>query len=136
MKGSLTISRPQYSCGKRAVRIEVEDDLSCVRFVTVEVPLEAFAEALTGMACVDVDFDVRGLQYVGMRKVTEGRTAVCPVTSYDKVAARAWLEANCQEPGWALNAYLGSRTSMESKGDGTCLLRYSVTRYVPAEPEA
>ena len=131
---SLSISRPQRSDGKRCINIEVMDEASRLRFLEIEIPLDQMMEALTGLSHCPCIGDVRDLQWVGMEKVTESRTVLCPLNSYKREELREWLEANCQEEGWMLITYLGSQGSVTKAPDGKGqILRYGVTKYVATE---
>ena len=132
---ALSISRPQRSDGKRCINIEVMDEASRLRFLEIEIPLADMMAALTGLSHCSCVGDVRGLQWVGMHKVTESRSVICPLNSYKREELREWLECNCQEEGWILNTYLGSQESISTNPEGNGqVLRYSVTKYIAAEP--
>lgn len=111
--------------------ISIEDEASRTEFVEVKLSPHDFAMAVTGLSFVKVTGSVRGLENVGKKKVTEKRSVVCPLDSYDKKDLSAWLEQNCSEQGWLLNTYLGSQGSVEYV-DGGRKLNYSVYKYEPA----
>lgn len=68
LAGQMTISRPQGSTGGEYINLAFVDGLSRVQFLEVRVPLASFAEALTGLAYVPVDLEVRGLDRIGMTR--------------------------------------------------------------------
>lgn len=63
LQGMLTISRPQCSNGEKHIRIELVDKNSGCQAFEVEIPLENFAEALTGLghAACKYDFNDSGV---------------------------------------------------------------------------
>lgn len=67
LKGKITISRPQGRTGSCAA-ISITDELSGIRFVEMEFNLSDFAEALLGVAYVEGEMEVRGLDKVGMKR--------------------------------------------------------------------
>lgn len=127
---SLTISRDSND----VMKIRIQDKASRVAFVQAEISPRDMMMALTGLSHVDCKAKVQGLEHVGKHKVIETRTAKCPLKTYDKGALVAWLEENCQEPGWILSTYLGSHGSVDHTSDGT-VLRYSVYRYQDDPPQ-
>lgn len=126
---SLSISRPSYGDGRKKISIRIRDELSRIEFIDMEIDLEHFAEALTGLSSRPAEAVIRGVEYLGMTRVTEKRQIVCPLTSLRREKYVEWLEANAQEDGWLLNSSLGSQSSVKSMGSET-LLNYSVTKYV------
>lgn len=91
---------------------------------------EAFASALFGLGYVPVKIDVIGLEHVGKKRVYEKRTVVCPLGEWsDRDTLSKWLEDNCEEEGWILDTYLGSRGSV-TRENGKTVLYYGVTKYV------
>jgi hypothetical protein len=90
--------------------------------------LESFASAITGLSFVEAPAEVRRLDVVGKKKISERRSVICPISTYDKEILKVWLIENCKEDGWELDAYLGSQNSVGYVKDGT-KLNYSVFRY-------
>jgi hypothetical protein len=133
LKGKITISRPTYGGGKKAILIEVTDSLSRQRFVSVEMGYSDFAEAITGMGEVPVSFELRNPERVGLKKVSEDREVFAPERHCGRKDYEDWLRDNCQEEGWILNPYLGAQNSIVYRGNGRPMLRYSVYRYVKPE---
>jgi len=123
-----TVSIGRVSDG--LIRIEIRDELSRARFVEASMSPEAFANAVTGLAAQDAELEVRGLEYVGKRKVTEQRQIVCPLEWRARHEYEQWLIENAPVDGWILDTYLGAQDSVKSSDDGGCILRYSVYKYV------
>lgn len=127
----VTITRPTSSYGDDVIRISFKDKSSRKTFVQVEMSLQGFSQAITGLSEIEAKAQVDGLDVVGKQKLIEKRSVVCPIGSYDRCEMSAWLEENCQEPGWILDTYLGSQKSVTHK-DGKCTLNYSIFRYEEA----
>lgn len=69
LKGNLTISRTRSNTDNpRPIRIEITDVLSRCRVAEVELSLEDFALAVTGMGCVDCEFDWSDAAPIGKRR--------------------------------------------------------------------
>lgn len=124
INASITISRNS----RDTIRIRVKDDASRIQFIDVKMTPHDFAMAITGLSEIEVQADVHGLEHVGKTRVTEPRTAVCPLNTYDKDALRQWLKDNCQEPGWMLDDYIDSQGSV-TWGKDNATIRYRVYRY-------
>lgn len=68
-KGKISISRytsnqPPY----RGISISIEDELSGVHFLEVELTSEQLGDAITGQGSVDCNFKLGGLEYIGMKR--------------------------------------------------------------------
>jgi len=131
MKFKVTISRDSND----NVNIRFKDLASGQRFATATLSLEQYAWAITGLSDVECDGDVSGLDVVGMTCISESRTAVYPGDGYDKVAMSEWLVANCQEPGWRLDPFLGSQRSIGRDAEGCKTLHYRVFKYVATKAQ-
>ena len=127
----LSINRPSNG----GISIRIGDELSGIEFIDANISLEEFAEAVTGLACRPMTAEVRGLEFVGKKRVTENRSIVCPLDTYDKKVLEQWLVDNAQEEGWMVNTYLGRQSSVCRDEDGKIILNYSVTKYVDPEVE-
>lgn len=122
----MTISR--RSDNMICVTVQCTD--SRVQFLELEFTPHDFSMMLTGMSCMDATAaEVRGLENVGKTRITEPRSVVCPLEVYDRKELSKWLEQNCEEEGYMLSTYLGSKNSVvhEPKGQR---LNYSVSRFV------
>lgn len=126
---SITISRDSSD----AINISIVDELSRQRFVRVTMTPHEFAMAVTGLSSIEAQAEVVGLEYVGLRKIIEKRSAICPLSFCDKRELADWLLANCQEEGWTINTYLGSQGSIGHNIEGGRQLNYSVFRYTSDE---
>ncbi|UBM12698.1 hypothetical protein [Cupriavidus metallidurans] len=134
LKGELSISRPSRGDMRDVIEIQVKDEGSGVRFLTVVVDPAVFALALTGLSGQEVELEVKGLDVVG--KTKERRTASLtidpdsPLRHYTKTKLSEHLAQHCQEPGWHLNGHLGSQHSIQHLPGGYVRLNYSYYRYV------
>ncbi|WP_318826004.1 hypothetical protein [Providencia sp. PROV252] len=129
MKGKLTISRPTYGDGRELISVVVRDGASRINFLEIEINYSDFTKAITGLSEVDCELTIRGLEQVGKKKITEARTALCPSRLVGKDAYENWLKENKQEEGWKLDAYLGSKGSVEYTENGV-ILNYQVIKFV------
>jgi len=127
MKAKVTISRASDD----RVRIRIRDEVSGIDFAEVSLTVEAYGYAVTGLSEQPGELEVRGLQWIGKKRITEPRQIVCPLDTYNRDALEAWLQENGKEDGWLVSTYLGSQRSVSRVPEGT-LLNYSVTRYVDA----
>lgn len=126
----ISITRPSWSDGKKAISITITDEASRVEFFDGEITLEDFAECVTGHGFKEIIAEVRGLDAVGKTRVKEDRSIeyTGPKT-YKRDEYRAWLEENGKENGWIIDSYLGSQTSISHKGDKT-FLNYSAHKFI------
>jgi hypothetical protein len=128
IKSSVTISRGSDD----KVRIAIECDESHTRFVETIMDLESFARAITGQGYIHCDAIVRGLEFVGKRKIIETRSIESPNLGYGREAYREWLKNEYREDGWTVDDYLGSQGSI-SIGTEKTYLKFSVYRYEKLE---
>lgn len=127
----LTISR--NSAG--TVTVSVRCVRSRVEFLDMEMTTVDFANALFSMAFQPGVATLRGLDVLGKKLETRPRRAIIPAGvefpyTSDRDYEAEWLLANCQEPGWEICTYLGSRDSIVRNPDGSTTVNYSVMRYL------
>lgn len=111
------------------IHIEFTCSESGVRAFDVRLAPEQFGLLITGRSLSDVPVTYNG-DGVGKRKIIEKRTfVVSKHMSRDK--AEQFLLENAQEPGWNLDNYLGSQTSITHNPghEGGYLLNYRVFKY-------
>lgn len=126
IQATLSLSFPSQG----GVSIRLRDNASRIEFVDAEISHEEFSRALSSLQERPlIECEVRGLQYVGKKSITERRSIECPLKSYDRDVLSTWLKENAQEGGWLVSTYLGSQSSINHK-DGKTILNYSVTKYV------
>lgn len=77
MDGKITISRTTHSKEGDSIRIRVQDNLSGVSFIEVQMTLENFALALTGLGYVDCGFELFRPDLVG--KIEQNKTEFVPL---------------------------------------------------------
>jgi len=130
IKAKLSISRPVWSDGKSAISIRVEDCVSGIEFMDLEIPLAGFAEALTGLAMVDCDADVRALENVGKQHEHEIIEFRVGDVNWDQRQVNACLMAHkATPPGWYPPTYFGSQHSFFER-DGEQWARGNMERWV------
>lgn len=128
---SLTISRNNQD----EITIEIQDNASFARFLKVTLTPHDFAMAVTGLSHIKAPASVSQLAVVGMKKITEKRSVICPIDAHDKEQLRQWLLDTQQEVGWNIDGYLGSQDSVRYRQDSQCELHYRVFRYEPQTQE-
>lgn len=131
--GTISISRNSNDL----INIRIKDDPSRTEFIDVEMSMEDFAHAITGLSGVAVEGEVRGLDRIGKERVRESRSVLQPkeLTHKPREKTVEWLKANCQEEGWILDTHLGSQGSLKSDGIGNTTINYSVYKYVDVKGE-
>ena len=125
MKAKVTIGRASDD----RVRIRIRDEASGIEFAEVSLSVEAYGYAITGLSEQPAELEVRGLEWVGKRRITEQRKIVCQLDTYNRDELSKWLGDNGQEEGWLVSTYLGSQQSVSHTPEGV-VLSYSVTKYV------
>lgn len=139
---ALTISRSQHSDDRKVISLMLEDRASGIQFVDVDFPLEAFMEALTGLAYREGEGQVRGLENVGKVKETEQALYVIPKKAWEGLMSGGYdgriervskyvKEAFARE-GWYAHTIMGSQNAYTEDGDIVRVRGY-YTRYVDKE---
>ena len=129
IKAGLRITRTSSTTGPDRISLPVHDDASGVCLCDLELSLEEFAYAVTGLSLMEVSGrsgarDPR----LGVKTKHEKRTILCPESpsGNDRDFYTRWLKQNVVlAPGEESSFYLGSRNSL-SKVEGGVLLRYDV----------
>jgi len=129
-KARLTISRYQGDGG--GIHIRVKDEEAGIEFLDLEVSLEEFANALTGMGMVPANMEVRGIENVGKR--IERMTFTFPLPEYttykDRKRIAAQVAQEVAPEGWTASSYFGSQESFFTGEDGLIHARTSLYRWV------
>lgn len=128
MKGRLTISRPSYGDGRKKISIQVKDENAGIRFLEMEVDLDKFTNALTGLCEQECDVKVTGLQNIGKKierskiefEMTEDR--------FNKEVAKRVCESLLTD-GWQLRDSFSSQGSF-FKENGKNMARANIVRWV------
>ena len=131
IKGQLTISRPSYSGERKSISIKVKDSTAGVNFLDIEIPLDNFAECLTGLAAVDCSIEVRGLENVGKTIKRENLVFEMPASiKYSERKSAAFDLAKLAAPaGWVVRDYFDSQDSFFTK-DGKDYAQTQMMRWV------
>ena len=100
MQGRITISRPAgYDID--SITIEIEDTLSCVPFLSVQVSYANFTKALTGQGYIPCEFETRGLELIGKRREAKTEHVFVPDGSHETRDKRAYNAVKQYEKdGW------------------------------------
>lgn len=113
------------------ISIRFNDESSRFEFVDALITHAEFARALGSLQYRPlIECEVRGLNNLGKKRVTEQRRILCPEKTYDKEKLSAWLMENAKEEGWVVNPYLGSQGSVNYFSEDGVELFYSVSKYV------
>ena len=132
MEGRLTISRPSYSDGRKRVIITIEDYDASVTLVTVEVGLEEFASALTGLAYQPVELHLGPVERFGKKKVRSTMHIEIPSgTSFNerKEVAKRIAEEKAKAEGWEVVGSLESQGSFYRK-DGKEMAEVPLAKWI------
>lgn len=71
MNGKLSITRRMNGDGSGIINLTMIDENSGAKFLDAEIDLASFAEALTGLARVDVEYELENLEIVGRTRETK-----------------------------------------------------------------
>lgn len=121
------------------VTLEFEEEVSGINFLNIQMSLKDFGDLLSGYGGVKLKAEIRNVENLGKTFKHEPRSVVLPKEESQRIGAlkydrkdgayRHYLETHCQEEGWKLDTYLGSRESIVHTGGGT-MLNYRVYRWV------
>lgn len=130
MKGKITISRPLTTKGDGYISISVRDEDAGIDFLKIQIELADFAEALTGLAMVECNFETNLLEKVG--KKCERKELVFEVPNFEyserKDGAYKIAQSICFD-GWEPSPYFSSQNSFFEKG-GIKYARTKACRWV------
>lgn len=143
-KGKITISRPSAGgSDTERIRITLKDDEARTQFLEVDIDLEAFALALTGLSERPCDFEPYRLDTVGKVRERENITFVLTaeymerhgLSRYYKEEIRKHIVADPeglfrQTDGWELSLYLGGQSSITTNYPDGIRVNTSRVRYV------
>ncbi len=102
----ISISRPQCSDGRKFIRLVVNDGKSCCRILDLEIPLDGFSEALTGMSNVACTGDFYEDAPVGKFRHTKDEMVTQPkgfVMGDAREATAKKLLKKYEVDGWEIN---------------------------------
>lgn len=129
--GAITISRVSCNNPEREyMRIHLQDVASRTTAIDIEMSMEDFALALTGMGKVDCEFEIDPLAPIG--KFVEGSSKLLPKLPFDATEEDAKEALKPYEKdGWKGDAhsYINSHNFIDDK----CSVTFR--RYVMAEDE-
>lgn len=122
------------------IALEITDPISGIQFLTVNIPFARFGSMVVNGPSSHCEAELRGLEYIGMKRVMERRQIIAPDVPSDVYPKSRfyskWLEENAQEEGWLVNTYLGSQGSIQTDyRTGVTTLHYGVTKFVPVTTE-
>lgn len=113
-KAKVTIGRYSNATNPK-IYIEITDELSGMTFVHVELDLQAFAMAITGLSMVEGEMELNNLDYVGKRREMKYETV--PVDSgFMRYEEAANLATPFEVDGWQSMLHKGARVEVQHKG--------------------
>lgn len=138
----LSITRPSHGdADRKYIRIELVDDDASIQFASVEVPLDNFSEALTGLSRVDCTAELRGLDKVGLvKEQREERITIKKEVPYDNEARIKLLAphaAKFEKDGWQWRASATFNTQGKIRREETSTTVFlGFERWVPRKDDA
>lgn len=142
LKGSIRFGAVSGGYGDGFVSVEIEDEVSGITFLELELSYEQFGRLVGSNGSVDCEFTPRGLGNIGKVREYEKASVTIPTSEYQKIIGRvpydaqktalaSWLRDNHARDGWYMDTYLGSRGDIEGcHKTKTTTLRYGYYRYV------
>lgn len=139
---SVRVSKCMNSRGPDTMNLVIEDKVSGIQFLEIEMSMEQFGKLLAGGSLVDMQAELRGLENIGKKReyerasqfiTREDYNAITGSLKYDdqKRALGQWLKDNHSRDGWHTETYLGSRDSIRySNNDDGYFLNFAYSRYV------
>lgn len=114
------------------IHIRLVDQASRKLLGSARLTCEEFGMLVTGVSMTDIPCEIDVDQgSIGKKRVDAPREVLCPINSYNTNELSDWLIENCQEEGWHINSYLGSKGSIDraiGSVDAT-ILRYTVYKF-------
>lgn len=125
IKTSLSVSRASND----KIMLRITDEASHERILEMAIEPADFARLITGLYLANQKAELGNLDRVGKEKVSERRSVLCPLNTYDRGVLEQWIRENVQEQGWTVDASLRSQHSIHHENEGT-LLNYHVFKFV------
>lgn len=134
LKGNIRISRVSSNTREDYVEISIQDKLSGITFVEVELSFNAFAEAVLNMGA-DCLMEVRGLKNVGKKCIQESFAFHVELSGrYQDREKQAYEQGSKIVPeGWILSSYFGSRESFEHVEGNKYIATTQIYKFVDVE---
>jgi hypothetical protein len=114
LKGQLTIGRTRSSHGPDTIRVSIRDQMSIMEFASIELSLENFSKAITGLAGVDGELEIRGLDRVG--KKHECKTEAVDVP-YEGYSLPRGFDFGPALKAWEVDGWEADRHQMENRNN-------------------
>jgi hypothetical protein len=117
------------------MRLEIEDEISGITFVSVELTLENFAKAITGMAMVEGEMRVGELELVGKKREMKKETVSVENVNL-KYEELVKLAAPFEIDGWQNLLHKGSRFDVTQNKKGEMSYTIPFVRWIDAPDES
>lgn len=130
IKGKLTIL-----INEDGTSIELLDEISHIRFAKVQVSPVEFQKALSRIAHVDCDIELRGVEFIGMKRESSNFMFAQPSwyddkeDNYKQLAEYAQKILDKRGEGWIVQPYFGARDSFTFKNDGLIVVKANIYRF-------
>lgn len=138
LPGSIRWGKVHCSHEDDYIHVEIEDKTSGIRFLSINMSMKDFANALTG-SHVDCDMEVLAVENIGKVREYQKRRVFMSDAEYkaatddrkyeDKSGIVEWLKKWHTINGWNMDTYLGSRDSIQF-ADGGRWINFAYIRYV------
>lgn len=133
LKGKLSIGRYANGTSNGECFITIEDELSGVKFLQLELSAEMLGRAITGLSMVDCEFELKSAALVGMEVQRKSESVVIDMPrhrfeelSFSRAAAEPFLI-----DGWKLSMTEHSRLERVGKtDDGRLMIRLDFHRHI------
>lgn len=145
LDASVRIGKVMCSREPDYMTVEIEDALSGIRFLSIDMSMEQFGKVLAGGGSVPVKIEVMGLDNIGKRYEHKPFKFVMTKEDFEsigkglpytenKAALAKWVRENVKEEGWYIDAYLGSQGSIhQDYNTGMVTLNLRAYRFVEVE---
>ena len=133
LPASITITRPQYSDGRKCVNISVRDLVSGCEVLDAEIPYEQFVDGLMhGTGYMEADWRIDNL---GKKLEVKEEVVSYSADWKDRVANAIAAVAEHEVDGWKGRAGDATNHHRSSIRDDTVRASVVFTRHVPATEE-
>jgi hypothetical protein len=129
-KASITISRVSCSDERQYISIRIQDELSSIILADLEIPLDRFAQAVTGLHLDDVPCETSAQDArIGRKRIYIPREIEAPSVLHGQ--EEEWLMANYPEKPDPIS-FRRQHGSIRRE-NGTTIIRYHLVKWEEVE---
>lgn len=139
IKTTARISRVNCSHDPDYIEISILDQDARLKLANLKLPMDKFAELVTGMSLMDLDCETQSYDYrLGRKRISKKITHTVPFDEWLNASNKeraTWMRERfpCPE-GWQINPYTDGQGQVSTNcGEGTATIRYSVYNWVDPE---